>query len=340
MTNTELLKKFDSATQRYLSDIAHTGVTKATLENRTKRLRYLREFIEKENIEADYISVKHIRAFRDSLLDLGRSASTVKQYLVELSAFFSWCEEFEDDEDSIIQSNPVSKKLMPKVKDADKKQYDKILDAEDLKKLFTNHKFSGAKNWERNYAIVTLLLDGKIRNAELLDMKLSDIDFDYGEALVRRGKGDKTRWVVLNKISLSAIKLYLASGQRPAELSDDDYLFGTTAEHSFGGAINGKTEWHRGTTAWLSSLVENHVRNVTGKAGFRSHSMRHNGAVIDLNSGVSMERIQAELGHASIQTTEIYAGKLQSRRHEHNMREVVAVRDEWGERNMETLELA
>ena len=66
--------------------------------------------------------------------------------------------------------------------------------------------------------------------------------------------------------------------------------------------------------------------------------MRHNGAVIELNNGVSAEELQAELGHASVRTTQIYTGLLQSKRKRRNMSEVITARDEWAEKNQMMLE--
>ena len=214
----------------------------------------------------------------------------------------------------------------------------------DIKKLWANE--PGAKTdklWARNYAIITLLLDSKIRNSELLDLRLSDIHFadeedPYDYLIVNKGKGDKYREVDLTEISASAIKLYLKSGLRPDYAADDDYLFGTTAEQKFGGCSSGFAKWHRGNRNWLSQLVERHVENVTGKSGFRTHSMRHNGAIIELNSGASMEEIQAELGHSSVQTTHVYAGRLKSKRHRMNIADIYTVRDEWAKKNKAMLE--
>ena len=38
------------------------------------------------------------------------------------------------------------------------------------------------------------------------------------------------------------------------------------------------------------------------------------GARLDLNNGMSVEELQAKLGHESVHTTQIYSGKLVSRR--------------------------
>ena len=328
---------FDKAVSAYLTDARYKGVSEKTFQNYEKRLKYFREFW-LESYSSSAPSTDVVRAWRDSLLERGLSASTVKQYLVELKAFFEFASDEELHDDPYFPKNPVSKKLFPRNAGEAKKPYDKILDNDDIKLLWQNKIRTQGKYWARNYAITTLLLDGKIRNAELLDMKLKDIDFEHKEVVIPKGKGNKYRIVTLSDISLSAIKLYLKSGLRPSDCTEDDLLFGTTAAHTFGENNKANNEpWHRGTSQWLSKLVETHVKNVTGKSGFRSHSMRHNGAVIDLNNGSSLERIQAELGHASITTTEIYAGRLQPVRHAREMADVIAVRDEWAEKNLEIL---
>lgn len=337
-------EKYDMAVSDYIRECTSIGISGTTISNYSRRLKYFREFLEKR-VPNGEVSADSVRSWRDSMLDSGKSLETVKQYLIELNAFFTFATDETRSSHVLFESNPVNKKMYPRIKPENKKPYDKILDAEDLKKLWANERTSYTdKLWARNYAIITLLLDGKIRNAELLDLKLSDIHLAseigediYSYIIVSKGKGNKYREVDLNEISATALKLYLKSGIRPEGLSDDDFLFGTTAEKKFGGTSRGNDQWHRGTSQWLSKLVERHVRMVTGKAGFRTHSMRHNGAIMELNSGTSMESLQAELGHSSVQTTHIYAGRLQSRRNRMNMAAVTAERDAWAEKNREML---
>lgn len=341
---TNYLAVYSAACDDYINEIVHKGVSNSTVVAYSKAINYFKESKAKNSGWETEPSITDVRKFRDNLLDSGTSAKSVRYYLKILKGFFDFCCDEELGDSKYFSKNPVLEKVYPIVKQSEKaKTYDKVLSANDIKLLWKNNRTFASENWERNYAIITLLLDGKIRNAELLDLKLSDVHFSteeepFNDLLVRHGKGDKARYVTLNEISVSALKLYLASGQRPENLSDDDYLFGTTAEHKFGGKKSGCEAWHRGTSQWLSQLVERHVRAVTGKAGFRSHSMRHNGAIMELNSGVSMERIQAELGHSSIATTEIYAGRLLPTRRAKDMSDVFAVRDEWARKNNEMLE--
>ena len=311
MTPTE---KYEKAVSRYLAELRATGRSPRTISNYGKRLRYFGDFWTGTQPDADPCK-DDVRAWRDSLLDKGTAPGTVRQYLIELHTFFEFCEE-----DEIYDLDPVTKRLYPKTK-TDSKEYSLILESEQLARLWENT--GTGRKWARDYAIIVLLLDGKLRNAELLDARVEDVDFAHKEITIPKGKGDKRRTVTLTDISLAAMEIYLKSGGHPAGCAAAGRLFPTR----WGG------DWRRGTTTWLSGLVERHVRKVTGISGLRSHSLRHNGTVLDLNSGIPMERLQAELGHASVTTTEIYAGRLGSRRRQEEYRMALVARDYWASKN-------
>ena len=347
----ELLQRFDMNVQDFLANHAAIGTAVTTITNYRLRLGYFRAFLaamfanDGENAEKQVIVACDVKKWRDSMLAEGRKPGTVRQYLVELKVFFNYvcdpdmgCEPITEKNPDGSYRNPVSDRLYPRITEADR-MYDHVMSDDALEILWKNQCPKGnpriAETWARNYAIVVLLLDSKIRNAELLSLKLSDVDFSRREIKIRRGKGNKFRMVSISEISLSAIRLYLASGIRPDYVTDDDYLFGTeAAKGTFGNGNAGeKQKWHRGTTQWLSQLVERHVRNVTGQEGFRTHSLRHAGAALDLNAGERLERIQAELGHSSVRTTERYTDRLRSVSDAYRSEEIIQKRNEWAEFN-------
>jgi len=331
------VEKLDRALDYYLKECACLNLSELTVNNyRTSLYRFRNFWAAQGDIQSDPTAAD-IRAWRDSLNASGLAKTSIRQHLTRLKAFFEFCVE---DEPAIFEHNPVTKKLFPKLTDEDRPEYDHVLTPDDLMKLWENKRPYNfpKKMWARNYAMVMLLLDGKIRNAELLNLRLSDIDFEYNEVRIL-GKGRKLRYVTLSDIAISAIKLYLKFGTRPDYCTDDDYLFGNTSSRGeFKANVRaGNEPWHQGTRQWLSDIVERHVEMITGKHGFRSHAMRHSGSVLDLNSGVRMERLQSELGHSSITTTEIYAGRLPSVRRSVGFQEAAKARDEWAKKNMEML---
>ena len=66
--------------------------------------------------------------------------------------------------------------------------------------------------------------------------------------------------------------------------------------------------------------------------------MRHVGARLDLNSGMSFEELQAKLGDESVATTQIYSGKLTSRKNRRLTKIVQEEKERQAQRNVLRLE--
>lgn len=298
------IDKFDNAVQSYLNDAKYRGVSQATLNNYTVRLALFREFwFDTTGGKADP-TTKDVENWRNSLLDSGKKPSTVAQYLMEVSYFYNYATDSDVYTGECYKKNIVNKRMLPKVQ---KKPYDMLLSDDEVAKLWDRNSYTSLKN----YAIVMVLLCTKIRNKELLALTLDDIDFENEEIYIRHGKGDKFRIVDFDKMAQSAVKLYLEKGLHPKDLSGGKPLFGTMASHTFGCGRNNHEEWHTYSSQGLSALVERQVKAITGVGSIRTHDLRHIGSRIALNSRtVSMEELQAELGHSSMNTTQIYSGRL------------------------------
>lgn len=341
MKKQAVLEKFDKAVEMFLRENKGRKLSKSAQEGYELILRCFRRFWDEahgEDEEVNDFGYLDFQMWRDDMEDRGLSDMTISQYLTIARAFFA----FASDEDvcGLYPKNPVSARLLPETNYTNR-PYDDILTDEQVLKLWDNtpiHK-RGVKveNWPRNYAMVILMLTTELRNKEVLDLKVSDLDFEYGEIQVMHGKGDKYRCVDFPEIAQSAVKLYLKSGLRPEGLGDDDYLFGTF--HPGGQGVFGKCgTWKRGTTNWLSTIVQRHVKLVTGVDMVRSHDLRHIGARLDLHNGMRAEELQAKLGHANLVVTQIYSGKLGTKRKRVTAKRVYDERDMQARRNEMMLE--
>lgn len=321
-------EKFTAATAEYLRRLRFNNLSPCTLRNYESVLGGFSGFLAQQDENEDLYAV--VEQWRDSMLGSGAKPSTVKQKLTTLKIFFDKATKRSFPENLRFEENPVDEDFMPKVT---KKPYDALLDDSDIIKLWKNAPptQNTVHTWPRNYAIVCLILGTGLRNAEVLNLRLSDVDFLHAEITVRAGKGDKFRIVDAPEIVLQSLEQYLNSGLRPFGVSDDDYLFGTTAEHTFGDISASKSgeKWHRGTTGWLSQLIERHVQNVCGDDSLkiRSHDLRHLFARIQLNASGNISELQAQLGHSSPDVTQIYAGRIQPHRARDSARAVLAARD-------------
>lgn len=143
---------------------------------------------------------------------------------------------------------------------------------------------------EREKAIVEVLYSTGCRVSELTKIKLSDIDWNE-HSVELFGKGRKYRTSYINAKAEVAIRSYL-SQRKHASI----YLFCND----------------RGGGQMTKSNVEKMIRIIRDRAGMSDrritpHTFRHTTATQALNAGMPITDIQRLLGHASVNTTMIYA---------------------------------
>lgn len=141
----------------------------------------------------------------------------------------------------------------------------------------------------RDAAILELLFSTGLRVSELCALN-SDIDLTRDELSVR-GKGEKVRVVFLSPASKQAVRDYLKARDDMEEALFVD------------GRLN---KLHR----IIPRDVQRHLKTYVARAGITSvvtpHTLRHAFATDLLSNGADIRSVQQLLGHASINTTQIY----------------------------------
>jgi site-specific recombinase XerD len=150
----------------------------------------------------------------------------------------------------------------------------------------------------RDYAILQVFLQTGIRVSELASLRITDIDFIKPSISVR-GKGSVEREIALEKKGVHALKSYLA--MRPDSISTRVFL-----------NYQGEPISERG----IRKLVVKYRKEagITKKAS--CHTLRHTFATYKAEKGVSAYQLQQWLGHANLNTTQIYVhlGKQNARK--------------------------
>lgn len=134
----------------------------------------------------------------------------------------------------------------------------------------------------RDYAILQLFLQTGIRVAELIGLRLADLDL-AGHSLRVHGKGQKERVMDLEKKATLALKSYLAL--RPASI--DDHLFLN---------YQGQGLSDRG----VKKVVEKYRELAGIQKRVSCHSLRHTFATYKAERGVSAFQLKEWLGHSSL----------------------------------------
>lgn len=145
---------------------------------------------------------------------------------------------------------------------------------------------------KRDRAILETLYSSGIRAAELVGLRLHDLDL--GEGLMRViGKRKKERIAQLGSFAVAALKAYLAA--RP-DLGNPghDRLFVNVR----GGPL---------TTRSLQRVIEKYARQaIPSKRDVSPHTLRHTFATHMLDAGADLRVVQELLGHESLSSTQIY----------------------------------
>lgn len=140
----------------------------------------------------------------------------------------------------------------------------------------------------RDYAILQVFLQTGIRVSELCDLRIGDVELT-NRMITVTGKGQVERSIELEKKGLAAIRTWLAV--RPKVL--DDHLFLN---------YQGEPLGERG----VRKLVVRYKSRagITKKIG--PHSFRHTFGTLKAEQGVSPFQLKEWLGHAKLDTTQIY----------------------------------
>lgn len=141
----------------------------------------------------------------------------------------------------------------------------------------------------RDRAILELLFSTGLRVAELCSLN-ADLDLSRDEFSIR-GKGEKVRVVFLSKNAKDALREYLA-----ARKDMEEALF-----------IDGRPQKpHRITPRDIQRHIKRHAAHAGITAKVTPHVLRHAFATDLLSNGADIRSVQQLLGHASINTTQIY----------------------------------
>lgn len=140
---------------------------------------------------------------------------------------------------------------------------------------------------ERGSAIVVLLVYSGLRVAELCALDRDDLDFVAGLVHVRHGKGDRERWVPLHETPAEAVRRYLATR--------------TDAHPALFLSRQGRI-----STSQVRRLVKAIMATTGVTKAVTPHKFRHTFATLLLDRGVDVRVIQELLGHARLETTQLY----------------------------------
>jgi len=213
------------------------------------------------------------------------AVGTQKQWMLCLSAFFSYL-----TREGLVLYNPASDIELPRKTFRLPKH---VLSASEVESVLCVPDVSTPVG-VRDRAILELLYSTGIRRMELCRLDLGHIDAQSGVVRVEHGKGDKERYVPIGERALVWLEKYLVEVRPQLCPAFND------------AAVFLNTEGRRISEQRLGTAVHAIMRQagLAGKGG--CHLFRHAFATHLLHAGCDLRHIQMMLGHASLESTQIY----------------------------------
>jgi len=233
--------------------------------------------------EPDKADFQMIRSWIVALVDEKIENRSINRKIATLRTFYNFLLRHKT-----IAANPMLKIRALKTD----KTLPKYVEEKPMENLLDDMQFSDDFSGFRDKLVIELLYGTGMRLAELIGLKITDLNL-YNNTLIVLGKRNKQRVIPVNKSLVEAIKKYLTLRTDITDDTSNTYLILTDS----------------GTQAYpmfIQRLVKKYLSLVTSLEQRSPHVLRHTFATHLLNRGADLNAIKDLLGHTSLAATQVY----------------------------------
>ena len=153
---------------------------------------------------------------------------------------------------------------------------------------------TAALRTHRDRAMVAAMVLGGLRRCEVLGLRLEDLHVAERRVFIAEGKGGRQRLIPVSGRFFAAVAAYLDAERPPGTRSDRVFL-----------VLKGP---HRGQPLSATGMdsILTAARRRAGLGHATCHELRHTCLTRLREAGMALEAVQAQAGHASIESTRIY----------------------------------
>jgi integrase/recombinase XerC len=267
--------------RRFIEHLAQRNLSPHTAENYARDLGVLAAWCDKQGLK-DWavLDVHHVRNFVSTRHRQGLAPKSLQRLLASIRSFYKFLEG-----EGVVKKNPAEGVRPPKMA----KRLPDTLDADQMARLLQIE--GDDAETVRDRAIMELLYSSGLRLAELISIRLTDMDLGQGLVTVT-GKGNKTRIVPVGREARKTVQAWLKVRGEFAKAGDVTLFVSVR-----GGPLSPRSVQARVKQWGIKQGVQQ---------GVYPHLFRHSFASHVLESSGDLRAVQELLGHANISTTQIY----------------------------------
>lgn len=224
-----------------------------------------------------------IRSWVLSLMDDDISARSVNRKIASLRSFFKFLLKRE-----VISKDPTSKIRSLKTS----KELPSFADENEFSVFLNNMSFPDSFEGKRDQVILELLYGTGIRLAELIGLKISDIN--QGQSTIKvLGKRNKERIIPISEALKELVNNYI---------DDKNHEF----SHDLNSFLIVNKDGGKAYPMLIYRTVKKYLNGISSLDKKSPHALRHTFATHLLNKGADLNAVKDLLGHSSLAATQVY----------------------------------
>jgi integrase/recombinase XerC len=245
------------------------------------------EFLSRQYGISDIIEVNHsmIRSWLISMLEKQNSPRSINRKITTLKSFYKFL-----NKEGIINNNPVRKIITPRTS----KRLPVFVEKERMDTLLDEIDFGEGVHALRDRLIIEMFYATGMRLSEMLNLKVSDIDFHHSTIKVL-GKRNKERLIPFSDKFGKLLKAYISARR--------DAINGVSISVPFLFFTNSGRKMY---PKKIYRIVNTYLGQVTTIEKKSPHVLRHTFATHLLNNGAELNAVKELLGHANLSATQVY----------------------------------
>ncbi len=266
------------------------GASPNTLSAYRNDLEQLSEFlhplntIPDEHIAWDEVTEQTISEYVLHLHGLGYSETTRARKIASTKSLFGFLVD-----EGALEGNPTINVSAPKIG----RSLPKALSVEEVDRLLAAPGEVHTPEAVRDQAMLELLYASGMRVSELLSLDIEDVSIESGTVRCL-GKGGKERVVPIHSKAIESVRFYTAEVRPGLQRSKStNALF-----------LNRRGNRLTRQGFWL--ILKGYCQRTGLNSKITPHTLRHSFATHLLHGGAPLRHVQELLGHASINTTQVY----------------------------------
>ncbi|WP_047244702.1 tyrosine-type recombinase/integrase [Maribacter thermophilus] len=231
----------------------------------------------------DIVPYSIVRSWVVSLSEDNISNRTINRKVASLKAYYKFLQKV-----GVIDVNPLAKHKALKIP----KKLETPFSEAEMEDVFTSVSYSDDFEGRRDRLIVHVLYATGMRRAELVNLKLVNVDLESGHIKVL-GKRNKERIIPLLEETKVFFRAYLDERPSLEKIADPDFVFLTKSGNKIYETL-------------VYRIINRYFREVSAKVKKSPHILRHTFATHLLNKGADLNSVKELLGHASLASTQVY----------------------------------